>query len=131
LVTGFISLFAQSIPAPGIEGSTSATRSTSNESRATQDPYSEPDVSTGVVRSTRLRAGERSSIAACMATSVPPMHQPRSESSSWPDARSVSRMPHASSSHTKESMPMSASSSPGTPQSMRKTSKPSSSRYST
>ena len=100
LVTGFSILLAKSMPAPGTDGSTSATNSGSKESRATQLAYTEPEVSTGVVSSTRLRAGPPGSSAACMATSAPPMHQPSRLSSSWPDARSVSRIAHGSSSQT-------------------------------
>ena len=100
MVTGFIILLAQSMPAPGTEGSTSVTNSGSKESRATQLAYSDPEVSTGVVSSTRLRAGPSGSSAAWMATTVPPMHQPSRLSSSWPEARSVSRIAHGSSSQT-------------------------------
>jgi hypothetical protein len=57
-------------------------------------------VSIGVVRQTRLRTGVSGSSAACIATSVPPMHQPSSETSSAPVARRVSRIAAGSASQT-------------------------------
>ena len=57
-MTGFISLLAQSIAAPGIDRAAPRRRVRVEESRATQLAYSEPVVSTGVVSSTRLRAGD-------------------------------------------------------------------------
>jgi hypothetical protein len=99
-VTGFIILFAKSIERPGTEPYTSATWSTSNESRAVQLKYSEPLVSTGVVSSSRLRTGVSGNRPQCISDSVPPMHQPSMLTSSWPLARSVSRTAAGISSQT-------------------------------
>ena len=57
-----------------------------------------------------------------IAHSAPPMHQPSIDSSSSPEARSVSRTAQCSWSQTYSAIPISESSSSGTPQSTRKTS---------
>jgi hypothetical protein len=100
LVTGFMSLLAQSIVRPGTAPKTSATRSTSNDSRATEVAYSEPRVSTGVVSATRLRTALRGSTAQRSRQSVPPMHHPNSVASSTSVTRRTSRSSHGISSQT-------------------------------